>query len=133
RLFGEVFSAMENRSNFIYTAIGNFKLQIPENLYIIGTMNEIDFSLERIDFALRRRFLWFEYSFKKDVLRELITLKNKEKNTRIAEDEIDKFVDAAENLNNAISTSPELGKQFKIGHTFFAEVVDIYASYRSLN
>src|SRR5690606_186347 len=70
---------------------------------------------------------------KKDVLRELITLKNKEKNTRIAEDEIDKFVDAAENLNNAISTSPELGKQFKIGHTFFAEVVDIYASYRSLN
>ena len=133
RLFGEVFSAMEDRSKSINTAIGNFELQIPENLYIIGTMNEIDFSLERIDFALRRRFLWFEYTFKKEVLRDLIIGKNEEKNTRIPEEEIDQFVIAADNLNDEISKSSELGNQFKIGHTFFAEVVDIYSSYRSLN
>ena len=133
RLFGEVFSAMEDRSKY-NTAIGNFELRnFPENLYIIGTMNEIDFSLERIDFALRRRFLWFEYTFKKEVLRDLMIGKNQEKNTRIPEEEMDQFVIAADNLNDEISKSSELGNQFRIGHTFFAEVVDIYSSYRSLN
>jgi 5-methylcytosine-specific restriction enzyme B len=50
-------------------------LQLPEHLFVIGTMNLIDQSLEQIDFALRRRFLWQRSSFDAarlaDVLPEL--------------------------------------------------------------
>ena len=42
----------------IKLSVGDLEIALPENLYFIGTMNEIDFSLERVDFALRRRFLW---------------------------------------------------------------------------
>lgn len=65
RLFGEAFSCIENRNESVdlpYKIDGvKLKLTVPDNLYIIGTMNEIDFSLERLDFALRRRFLWFKH------------------------------------------------------------------------
>ncbi len=62
RLFGELFSAIENRDEAVaLSAIDKddpefekfCQLRVPENLYFIGTMNKIDFSLERIDFALR--------------------------------------------------------------------------------
>lgn len=58
RVFGELFSAMECRNESI-SLMGdkNVSLNVPPNLYFIGTMNEIDFSLEHIDFALRRRFI----------------------------------------------------------------------------
>jgi 5-methylcytosine-specific restriction protein B len=49
---------MEYRGKSYATSIGGFDLTIPDNLYFIGTMNEIDFSLEHVDFALRRRFIW---------------------------------------------------------------------------
>jgi 5-methylcytosine-specific restriction enzyme B len=38
--------------------VAPLQLKIPTELYIIGTMNLIDQSIEQIDFALRRRFLW---------------------------------------------------------------------------
>jgi Cdc6-like AAA superfamily ATPase len=72
RLFGEVFSAIENREQPISLGVGNYKLTIPRNLYIIGTMNEIDFSLEQIDFALQRRFLWYFYGFDAAILKSII-------------------------------------------------------------
>ena len=37
---------------------------VPENVYIIGTMNDIDRSVESIDFAMRRRFAWVEFTAK---------------------------------------------------------------------
>lgn len=65
RVFGEVFSLLEkdyrypNRTKGITLPSGeNFIL--PENLYIIATMNDIDRSVESMDFALRRRFSWHE-------------------------------------------------------------------------
>ena len=75
RLFGEVFSALENRDEPIEVGVGELKLTIPSNLYVIGTMNEIDFSLERIDFALRRRFLWFFYVIMKIYFGKLLKRK----------------------------------------------------------
>lgn len=133
RLFGEVFSAMENRGTPITTAVGKFELTIPENLYIIGTMNEIDFSLERMDFALRRRFLWFFYGYSQNTLYNMIWNKNQLKGTKLPEDEIDCFIKAVTALNNEISITPDLGEQFQIGHTFFAEIVDIFDSYKLIN
>lgn len=136
RLFGEVFSALENRNEAIEVSIGGLYLTIPENLYVIGTMNEIDFSLERIDFALRRRFLWFPYGFNKGTLWHIIREKNwqpsKNRNLITKDEEITRFIDNAESLNKEIASIQELGEQYHIGHTFFAEVVDIYKSYKEL-
>lgn len=132
RLFGEVFSALENREEAIDLGIGDYKLSIPSNLYVIGTMNEIDFSLERIDFALRRRFLWFFYGFDQNALNQIIWHKDRELNTRLREEEVERFINNAAALNRAVVELPELGEQYQIGHTFFAEVVNIFKSYKEL-
>lgn len=129
-LFGEVFSGIENRDQKIDLSIGDFSLQIPNNLYIIGTMNEIDFSLERIDFALRRRFLWYSYPFSKDKLREILEAKfEKQPNP----ENLERFLDNTEALNEELVKLPTLGKRYQIGHTFFAEVADIYKKYLEIN
>lgn len=134
RLFGEVFSAIENRGKDVKLGVGDVNLNIPQNLYIIGTMNEIDFSLEQMDFALRRRFLWFFYGFDEGKLKSIMKFKNEELNAKLKlEEELDRFVQNASSLNQEISRLPELGKQYQIGHTFFAEIVDIYISYKELN
>ena len=133
RLFGEVFSAIENREQPIKLGIGDHELTIPRNLYIIGTMNEIDFSLEQIDFALQRRFLWYFYGFDEVILKSIIEHKDSELKTRLKLGaEVDQFIANAEKLNTKISSIPELGRQYQIGHTFFGEIVDIYNSYKEI-
>ena len=134
-MFGEVFSGLENRGEKIELAIKGESLTIPENLYVIGTMNEIDFSLEQIDFALRRRFLWFFKGFDQDILEDIIKEKNNEKSLKSdsKQKELKRFVTNVTRLNKSIAESADLGKKFEIGHTFFAEIIDIYKSYISLN
>lgn len=130
QLFGEAFSAIENREEEVDLSIGEFTLKIPENLYIIGTMNEIDFSLERIDFALRRRFLWYSYPFNKDKLREILEAKfEKEPNP----ENLERFLDNAEAINDELVKLPTLGQRYQIGHTFFAEIADIYKKFLEIN
>lgn len=123
RVFGEVFSAMEYRGEEIKLPLKNKKgnpisLCIPENLYFIGTMNEIDFSLERIDFALRRRFVWvlktFEASRLKAILMEMPY-------SQTDENKIEDYCKQCEDLNNVIRGS-ELGDNYVIGHAFFADI-----------
>lgn len=48
------------------------ELTLPGNIYFIGTMNEIDFSLERVDFALRRRFIWELHDYSEDALENIV-------------------------------------------------------------
>jgi 5-methylcytosine-specific restriction protein B len=69
RVLGECFSLLEDRDTDV--RLGGHdekprKVRLPANLYIIGTMNLIDQSLEHVDFALRRRFLWFFRGFFRD-------------------------------------------------------------------
>ena len=67
RVFGELFSLLEEgyrypngeNSDFVLLPNGE-RFSIPKNLYVIGTMNDIDRSVESMDFALRRRFAWKE-------------------------------------------------------------------------
>ncbi len=133
RLFGEVLSAIENREKAISLGIGHLKLSIPRNLYIIGTMNEIDFSLEQIDFALKRRFLWYFFGFNKAILKTIIEQKNSIHNTRLKMDgEVETFIANAGNLNLKITSIEELGDQYQIGHTFFGEIVEIYKGYKEI-
>lgn len=124
RVFGEVFSAMEYRDKEIDLPYGQ-KLRIPENLYFIGTMNEIDFSLEHIDFALRRRFVWVRKGFNKDTLQTIINEKNESCGNVISREKIELYIENCEKLNVKIRS--EFGESYEIGHTFFAEIVPICA------
>lgn len=129
RLFGELFSAIENRDQEIELPVeveGTKKIKIPENLYFIGTMNEIDFSLEQVDFALRRRFVWFFKGFDKNLLQKI--LNDKIANTNIEENELEDYIKKCKEVNNSIKNNPDLGDRYEIGHTFFAEVIDIFNS-----
>ena len=130
RLFGELFSAIENRNKPVDLPVeveGEKQISIPENLYIIGTMNEIDFSLERVDFALRRRFSWFFYGYNEDRLKDILEYKLKKKPMSKFDDDMQqKYVNCCSALNKMIDNDPDLGSKYEIGHTFFAELVDIW-------
>ncbi len=133
RLFGELFSALEYRNKKIKLSVGNLEISLPENLYFIGTMNEIDFSLERVDFALRRRFLWQFKGFDKNILLQMLREKRENLKMNISDNDIDIFANRCEKLNNEISAMPELGENYQIGHTFFAEVVDVFKTFKGIH
>jgi 5-methylcytosine-specific restriction protein B len=99
-------------------------------LYIIGTMNLIDHSVEQLDFALRRRFLWVEATYNSAALATICKERwqaIKWPNTCFAwvrvEDDFNKLVSAADNLNRAIGNEGELGRDFVLGHVFFLDAV----------
>lgn len=127
RLFGELFSAIENRDKEIELPVKfedeTKSIKLPDNLYIIGTMNEIDFSLERVDFALRRRFVWFFKGYNDSILYDII----KDKFANESDEEtIIEFIENCSGLNKKISNDSDLGEQYQIGHTFFSDIVSIY-------
>ena len=138
RLFGELFSAIENRDDNIELPVSfdgakeNYKICIPSNLYIIGTMNEIDFSLERVDFALRRRFAWIFKGYEEDVLEQMIQKKleliGADASNDIKKSDIEDFVGICTKLNKKIDDPKgDLGPQYEIGHTIFAEIIPIFS------
>lgn len=140
RLFGECFSALENRGEAVdllgANEHGGLKLLIPDNLYIIGTMNLIDHSIEQIDFALRRRFLWVEATYNSEALysiceqrwRKLDSL-NKRFSWHEVEEDFTRLVSAADNLNKSIQHNEELGADFVLGHVFFIDAVAFLHSF----
>jgi 5-methylcytosine-specific restriction protein B len=132
RLFGEFFSAIENRNDEVKTAVGGFTMKVPDNLLVIGTMNEIDFSLERVDFALRRRFVWFPFGFNSQTLRDIIISKQTNKKNKVNSIDLPRFINNCDSLNNEIENTEELGRQYHIGHTFFAEIVEIFNQFASI-
>ena len=146
RVFGELFTAMESeyRKEGIELPLSEddnnpLKLVVPDNLYFIGTMNMIDFSLEQVDFALRRRFSWVESNYEEDRLKDIIddNINNKGIGKLVKDGDnnivIKDYISRCTQLNNLISEHPDLGPTYKIGHTFFAEVIDIYEKMNSQN
>ena len=80
---------------------------VPENVYIIGTMNDIDRSVESMDFAMRRRFAFKE-----------ITASQSAENFGLSEN----TKQCMESLNNAISNLDGLNSAYHIGAAYFKEV-----------
>lgn len=126
RLFGEAFSCIENRGEEgkVDLQFENKFLVVPDNLYIIGTMNEIDFSLEKLDFALRRRFLWFPQGYSENSLKGIIESNLESEYSKFSK-YIDKYANCATKLNEAIDSIEELGPKYEIGHAFFADIAKI--------
>jgi len=132
RMLGECFSLLEDRNQTIELPAHNgegatFTLRIPDDLFVIGTMNLIDQSVEQIDFALRRRFLWMLCPFDGEALMGAAESRWNELKSGLdwsrVEADFRKLAGAATALNREIHDSPLLGAQYEIGHTYFLDVV----------
>lgn len=137
RLFGEAFSALERERRGEPIQLSTEEpqtgkqpqLSIPENLYVIGTMNMIDQSVEQIDFAMRRRFLWQELRFDQGalltVLEELWRAGERKQPWEKVEADMQGLAEAAARLNAQIAGIDELGEQYEIGHTYLFDIVEL--------
>lgn len=93
---------------------GESKFYIPENVYIIGTMNDVDKSIDCFDLALRRRFTW--------ILKEcdygLLTF---------CKNATPDYIDKCKELNEFITSSSglNLGRAYEIGHSYFMKIENL--------
>ena len=99
-----------------FTDIDNDFFYIPENVYIIGTMNDIDRSVESFDFAMRRRFAWKEIMADDRV--DMWRGGHKEAINEYA-DEADKKM---KSLNIAIESIEGLNSSYHIGPAYFLKL-----------
>ena len=108
KIFGELFMLIENdkRGISLQLLYSDEKFAVPENVYIIGMMNTADRSLAMLDYALRRRFAFFEIrpGFETEGFRKYRMGINNEKFNRL--------ISCVENLNNVISADESLGDGF---------------------
>lgn len=125
KIFGELFMLIENdkRGVSLQLLYSDEKFSVPANVYIIGMMNTADRSLAMLDYALRRRFAFFEFSpaFETEGFR---TYRQKKHNKKF-----DSLIAAIEKLNATIENDETLGRGFRIGHSYFCtegEVDDMW-------
>ena len=127
QMFGEMLTLLEsdkrNSSEAIQLIYRNDKTErvyIPQNMYIIGTMNIADRSLALVDFALRRRFAFInlEPALGDTWLNWVI------KNCGIDRDILLNIQDRLNALNEKIAADPSLGRQFQVGHSFVTPPAD---------
>lgn len=115
KIFGELLMLIENgyRGKNIKLAYTGDDFTVPENIYIIGMMNTADRSLAMIDYALRRRFSFFEMKpgFSTNGFRKY--------QSDLHNETFDKVIEAIENLNKVIAHDDALGDGFCIGHSYF--------------
>lgn len=88
---------------------------VPENVFIIGTMNDIDRSVESMDFAMRRRFAFKEVTAKE---RECML----DEDADINDEECETAKNKMHALNNAIDLIPELGIAYNVGPAYFKKI-----------
>ena len=90
---------------------------VPENVYIIGTMNDIDRSVESMDFAMRRRFAWQEVTAEESYTNMI----EQDPEFALVKDEIKARMF---NLNKAIVETEGLDEAYQIGAAYFRKILD---------
>ena len=131
KIFGELFFSIDpgyrGEKGSVSTQYANLhetddKFYIPENVYIIGTMNDIDRSVDTFDFAMRRRFRFVE-----------VTAENQ---VAMLDKELDIHAEEAKlrlrNLNAAIENVQELNSHYHIGPSYFLKLKDVDFDYELL-
>ena len=131
KIFGELFFSIDpgyrGEKGSVSTQYANLhetddKFYIPENVYIIGTMNDIDRSVDTFDFAMRRRFRFVEVTAESQVamLDKELNIHAEEAKTRLR------------NLNAAIENVQELNSHYHIGPSYFLKLKDVGFDYELL-
>ena len=118
KIFGELFMLIESdkRGVELQLLYSDEKFSVPSNVYIIGMMNTADRSLAMLDYALRRRFAFFEMKpgFNTDGFREY--------RMGLSSEKFDRLINCVENLNAAIAADEALREGFCIGHSYFCNL-----------
>ena len=131
KIFGELFFSIDKgyrgEKGSVSTQYANLhetdeKFYIPENVYIIGTMNDIDRSVDTFDFAMRRRFRFVEVTAESQlyILDKELGECAEEAKTRLR------------NLNAAIENVQELNSHYHIGPSYFLKLKDVGFDYKLL-
>jgi len=114
KILGELMMLIEKdyRGETLVLPYNQEEFSVPKNLYIIGMMNTADRSLAMMDYALRRRFSFFEMKpgFSTDGFKEY--------QRSLANEDFDKLVSAIIDLNKVIESDDSLGSGFCIGHSY---------------
>lgn len=118
KIFGELFMLIENdnRGNALQLLYSDEKFAVPKNVYIIGMMNTADRSLAMLDYALRRRFAFF------DIKPGFETPGFSEYRKALDNEKFNKLISCVESLNREISDDESLGEGFCIGHSYFCNL-----------
>lgn len=115
RVFGELLYTLEYRGEkgkikTQYASMrGDEDFYVPENVFFLGTMNDLDKSIDSFDLALRRRFIWQEMTCDYDVIKNEIYAKN-----------IEEYAQTCENLNSKIRK--DIGEKYQLGHSYFLKI-----------
>ena len=131
KIFGELFFSIDSdyrgEKGSVSTQYANLhetddKFYIPENVYIIGTMNDIDRSVDTFDFAMRRRFRFVEVTAESQlyILDKELGERAEEAKTRLR------------NLNAAIENVQELNSHYHIGTSYFLRLKEVKFDYELL-
>lgn len=120
KIFGELFMLIESdkRGLSMRLLYSNERFSVPPNVYIIGTMNTADRSLALMDFALRRRYAFFELEpgFDTEGFRSY--------QESLTSSAFDSLIACVRQLNDAIALDESLGRGYRIGHSFFCGLDD---------
>ena len=115
KIFGELLMLIEKdyRGTPATLAYTRKPFTVPENIFIIGMMNTADRSLAMIDYALRRRFSFYDMEPGFDTEGFQAYQKGLDNET------FDRLIECVRELNRAILKDPALGAGFRIGHSYF--------------
>ena len=115
KIFGELLMLIEKdyRGTKATLAYSGMPFSVPENLYIIGMLNTADRSLAMIDYALRRRFSFFEMEpgFNSEGFTKY--------QNGFTNETFNALIDQIKALNKEITDDKSLGRGFQIGHSYF--------------
>lgn len=118
KIFGELLMLIEKdyREKEIQLAYNDETFAVPSNVYIIGMMNTADRSLAMIDYALRRRFSFFEMKpgFESVQFEKYVK--------KLADSHLEKLIKAVIELNKVIAEDDSLGTGFCIGHSYLCNL-----------
>ena len=121
KIFGELFMLIENdkrgSKNKVQLLYSDELFFVPDNVYIIGMMNTADRSLAMLDYALRRRFAFFD--LKPGFTSEGFRAYQAELDNR----KFDSLIQCVERLNERIAADESLGEGFCIGHSYFSNII----------